>query len=320
VEAVRDRGPQTGNLELLSNVVDGARSPAAHDPHQLRFSSNRGEGIKPTSSRWPRGDRGLQGRVPPAQPGADIDKITDEELLREVMNTVGRRGNSASRSDAWQRLDAYRGLGTPTRFTHILGLRAFRSQLLCSRFVAVACVAAPTPSTTTSGFDPEYANVYGIPFQFISSTVGQGPVAAATGAGDRRGRGPKHLRITYPVSPGTGSSCGRGDPLDLDSDPPRDRTNTVPRLVELQGLIGTGRARPREYGTIGRGSAFALAKRILETSFNTADDKRPWLYLSWFASAATGLSTRCTWPTGTTSLPDDDHEAQAEAAELSGRR
>ena len=67
--------------------------------------------------------------------GADVDKLTEEDLLREVMNTVGKKGklgegvrcvvSVAMLTEGW---DA-------NTVTHILGLRAFRSQLLCEQVV-----------------------------------------------------------------------------------------------------------------------------------------------------------------------------------------
>ena len=54
--------------------------------------------------------------------------------------------------------------------THILGVRAFRSQLLCEQVVGRGLRRrsyAVNPDTEC--FEPEYANVYGIPFQFIPS-------------------------------------------------------------------------------------------------------------------------------------------------------
>ena len=47
----------------------------------------------------------------------------------------------------------------------------------------------------------------------------------------------------------------------------------------MQGVVGTGereRGEDRDYRP--KEVAFALAKRILDTQFNTVDDKRPWLF------------------------------------------
>ena len=54
--------------------------------------------------------------------------------------------------------------------THILGVRAFKSQLLCEQVVGRGLRRRSYAVNEETGlFEPEYANVYGIPFQFISS-------------------------------------------------------------------------------------------------------------------------------------------------------
>ena len=62
--------------------------------------------------------------------------------------------------------------------THILGVRAFGTQLLCEQVVGRALrrmsySATKDPETGEDRFSPEYAEVYGIPFSFI-------PAAAAS--------------------------------------------------------------------------------------------------------------------------------------------
>ena len=60
--------------------------------------------------------------------------------------------------------------------THILGVRAFGTQLLCEQVVGRG--AAPRLATTPNDegmFEPEYAEVYGVPFAFIP-TAGTSPV------------------------------------------------------------------------------------------------------------------------------------------------
>src|SRR5690242_6012650 len=101
------------------------------------------------------------------KPGADLDKITDEDLLREVMNTVGKPGrlgevvrcvvSVAMLTEGW---DA-------NTVTHILGVRALGSQLLCEQVVGRGLRRRSYVLDEHGRFEPEYANVYGIPFAFI---------------------------------------------------------------------------------------------------------------------------------------------------------
>jgi type III restriction enzyme len=100
-------------------------------------------------------------------PGQDVNKITDEELLREVMNTVGKPGKLGEQvrcvvsvsmlTEGWD-------CGT---VTHILGVRAFGTQLLCEQVVGRALRRISYATNDQDCFEPEYAEVYGVPFSFI---------------------------------------------------------------------------------------------------------------------------------------------------------
>jgi type III restriction enzyme len=105
--------------------------------------------------------------------GADT-KLSDADLLREVMNTVGKPGklgadircvvSVAMLTEGW---DA-------NTVTHVLGVRAFGTQLLCEQVVGRALrrqnYTLNTEKTPTR-FDVEYADILGIPFDFTSQAV-----------------------------------------------------------------------------------------------------------------------------------------------------
>ena len=82
-----------GNLALLSNVVDG-KSLAR--PQTILIDSAQlesGEGIKADFKQAVGAEIApFKAEYRRRNPGADVEKITDDELLREVMNTVGKRG------------------------------------------------------------------------------------------------------------------------------------------------------------------------------------------------------------------------------------
>ena len=94
--------------------------------------------------------------------------------------------------------------------------------------------------------------------------------------------GREHLRITFPKLDGYRVELPDEDIwLDLDNAPVFEiGPNTVPRWVEMSGVVGAARTRGaatrRDYRP--KQVAFALAKRILDAQFNTVDDKRPWLF------------------------------------------
>ena len=102
-------------------------------------------------------------------PGADVDKITEEELLREVMNTVGKKGKLGEQVRCVVSVSMLTEGWDANTVTHILGVRAFRSQLLCEQVIGRGLRRRSYALNDQGYFEPEYANVYGIPFQFISS-------------------------------------------------------------------------------------------------------------------------------------------------------
>ena len=80
------------------------------------------------------------------------------------MNTVGRRAGSASRSAASSRSSMLTEGWDANTVTHILGLRAFGTKLICEQVIGRAlrrlCYDLPTP--TTGLFRVEYADIMGI--------------------------------------------------------------------------------------------------------------------------------------------------------------
>lgn len=100
------------------------------------------------------------------------DNLTDAELLREAMNTVGKEGrlgdsvrcvvSVAMLTEGW---DA-------NTVTHVLGVRAFSTQLLCEQVVGRALRRQSYELNTQTGlFNVEYADVLGIPFNFTAQPV-----------------------------------------------------------------------------------------------------------------------------------------------------
>jgi len=99
------------------------------------------------------------------------ESISDQDLLREVMNTVGkteRLGESircvVSVSMLTEGWDA-------NTVTHILGIRAFGTQLLCEQVVGRGLRRQSYDLNEEGLFNVEYADVLGIPFDFAAKPV-----------------------------------------------------------------------------------------------------------------------------------------------------
>lgn len=103
-----------------------------------------------------------------SEDGATVSKKDAAAILRDTVDTVGQRGKRGEQirnvisvgmlSEGW---DA-------RTVTHILGLRAFSSQLLCEQVVGRG-LRRTSYDMEDGGdmFTPEYVNIFGIPFSFL---------------------------------------------------------------------------------------------------------------------------------------------------------
>lgn len=105
-----------------------------------------------------------------------LTKQQQAELLRQKVDTVGQVGKPGAEiqnvisvgmlSEGW---DA-------KTVTHIMGLRAFSSQLLCEQVVGRGLRRTSYEVNPETGlFDSEYVNIFGVPFTFLPHEGGDGP-------------------------------------------------------------------------------------------------------------------------------------------------
>ncbi|MEX0958905.1 MAG: DEAD/DEAH box helicase family protein [Burkholderiales bacterium] len=109
----------------------------------------------------------------PADRKAALLEMKKEELLREIVDNVGKRGTAgqdlqnvisvAMLSEGWDAKNV----------THIMGLRAFTSQLLCEQVIGRGLRRVSYETDENGLFLPEYVNVFGVPLS-IFQDVGDG--------------------------------------------------------------------------------------------------------------------------------------------------
>ncbi|MEP0815114.1 MAG: DEAD/DEAH box helicase family protein [bacterium] len=104
--------------------------------------------------------------------GKDIEKITDSDILREVMNTVGKPGKLGENVRCVVSVSMLTEGWDANTVTHILGIRAFGTQLLCEQVVGRALRRMSFELNDENKFSPEYAEVYGVPFTFMQTSGG----------------------------------------------------------------------------------------------------------------------------------------------------
>jgi type III restriction enzyme len=223
-------------------------------------------------------------------PGRDANKLTDEDLLREVMNTVGKKGKLGEHIRCVVSVSMLTEGWDANTVTHILGVRAFTTQLLCEQVVGRGLRRRSYALDEETGhFVPEYAEIYGIPFSFIPAkdankpTPPPKPVRRVSAMSERA-----RLEITFPRVTGYKWEIPEEN---LNADFDNDSVivlsgKDVPTKTDMSGVLGEQevhtlddlmRVRPQQL-------AFKLAKGLLDKYFRGDDGQgnqtaeKPWLF------------------------------------------
>lgn len=178
---VCNRTETAARIEHYFNSGD-AHWPELHAPEKtLRVDSkvlDKAEIGEASSS-----DKDYEARLHEIFEAADIPEdrkaryrgMKKEELLREIVDNVGKRGKAgqelqnvvsvAMLSEGWDAKNV----------THIMGLRAFTSQLLCEQVIGRGLRRVSHEKDEDGLFKPEFVNVFGVPLTLsIFEDVGEG--------------------------------------------------------------------------------------------------------------------------------------------------
>ncbi len=99
------------------------------------------------------------------------EEVTDQELLREVMNTVGKPGQLGAAIRCVVSVSMLTEGWDANTVTHVLGIRAFGTQLLCEQVIGRALRRQSYDLNEEGLFNVEYADIFGIPFDFTAKPV-----------------------------------------------------------------------------------------------------------------------------------------------------
>ena len=202
-----------------------------------------------------------------------VEKITDEDLLREVMNTVGKAGQLGSSIRCVVSVSMLTEGWDANTVTHVLGVRAFGTQLLCEQVVGRALRRQSYALNANGRFNAEYADVFGIPFDFTAKPVVAPPHKPLQTV---------HVRAVTPNRDACEIRFPRveGYRVELPDDRLSAEFDDDSTLVLTPEL--TGPAKTKNQGIVGEGSEltlthtenvrhqqviYALTKRLLETKW-----------------------------------------------------
>ncbi len=106
---------------------------------------------------------------------ASLTKAQQAELLRQKVDTVGREGAPGEQIQNVISVSMLSEGWDARTVTHIMGLRAFSSQLLCEQVVGRGLRRVSYDTGEDGLFEAEYVNIFGVPFTFLPHEGGGEP-------------------------------------------------------------------------------------------------------------------------------------------------
>jgi type III restriction enzyme len=217
-------------------------------------------------------------------PERDVDAITDEDLLREVMNTVGKPGRLGEQVKCVVSVSMLTEGWDANTVTHVLGIRAFSTQLLCEQVVGRALRRTTYVTNPEDDLFPaEYAEIYGVPFSFIPvGPVIAKPVLPKKATRVRALADRVAHELTFPRLTGYRYEVA-GEKLVVEFDEQAGMslsTADVPTMTESAPIIGETSIHdlPLDQRRV-QEVDFLLAKLVYEQYFcGEEGDLRPWLF------------------------------------------
>jgi len=212
-------------------------------------------------------------------PQKKMTKKQQAEFLRQVVDTVGKPGKPGQDiqnvisvgmlSEGW---DA-------KTVTHIMGLRAFTSQLLCEQVVGRGLRRTSYDVDDKSGFfTAEYVNIFGVPFSFLPHESQDGPAPSTK---DYRRvqvdptrkrfeiRWPNIIRIDHLYKPTLSLDMSKVRPLTINAD---DTATLAEMAPVVEGKPDYTKIETIELNELAR--RFRLQKVIFEASRDIYEQMR----------------------------------------------
>lgn len=211
-------------------------------------------------------------------------KLSKDDLaqqLRAMVDTVGKRGKPGEQiqnvisvgmlSEGW---DA-------KTVTHIMGLRAFSSQLLCEQVVGRGLRRTSYEINPETGkYDPEYVNIFGVPFTFLphESKEGHAPppsppktqIEPVPEKKEYEISWPNIIRIDHQYRPELSLEWDNVEPLILNASDTATRAELAKTIEGKPDLSDLS-----EVDLQNIAQKFRMQKIIFETSRNIFDQMKP---------------------------------------------
>ena len=303
-----------GQLPLFSNV-DADGKPLSR-PNTLLIDSNEidsGDALSAEFKKIAAPEIDAYKKELAARHGQGAaSKITDEDLLREAMNTVGRPGRLGADVRCVVSVSMLTEGWDTNTVTHILGVRAFGTELLCEQVVGRGLRRVSYDATIREDghgyFEPEYANIFGIPFSFASednrpqTTQPPKPTTHVRALPERVSDMPE-LEIVFPRVQGYRIKLPKELAYWEWSTDSRFRVDQslTPTRATIEDLLGYGETITLDNWMQQRAStaAFHIAGHALRARFRDEEENlKPWLFPRLLKAARDWLASQVSYADG----------------------
>ena len=120
-------------------------------------------------------DIGTDKKEKAGKPRKKLSRKERAELLRQQVDTIGKRGKPGEQIQNVISVGMLTEGWDAKTVTHVMGLRAFTSQLLCEQVVGRGLRRTNYQINEETGLlDEEYVQIFGIPFQFLPHETADG--------------------------------------------------------------------------------------------------------------------------------------------------
>ena len=203
------------------------------------------------------------------------------ELLRQMVDTVGQAGKPGEQIQKVISVGMLSEGWDAKTVTHIMGLRAFSSQLLCEQVVGRGLRRTSYEVNPKTGlFDAEYVNIFGVPFTFLPHESQDGPpppppppktkIEPVKETQHYEISWPNIIRVDHIYMPGLKLDMDKVKPLELNA-------SETATLAELAPIV-EGRpdvTKISEINLESLGQKYRMQKIIFETARDIYDQMRP---------------------------------------------
>src|SRR3990167_19091 len=215
------------------------------------------------------------------EPTKKLSKKEQAELLRQTVDTIGQTDKAGEQIQKVISVGMLSEGWDAKTVTHIMGLRAFSSQLLCEPVVGRGLRRTSYEVNPATGrFEPEYVNIFGVPFTFLPHEEGEGPpppppppktkIEPVTGKEQYEIRWPNIVRIDHVYKPTLKLDMNKVKPLELDA---YDNATLAELAPIVEGKPDVTKISAINLEELGR--KYRMQKIVFETARDVYDQMKP---------------------------------------------